>query len=226
MTAWLAATQLAPHLAGPATIAVAAALGWGLRFWLAPATVAWRRGAAGERRMARAAGPPGAARLGGAARPGHPRRKANVDHLVIGPGGVVVIDSKRYRGRLRLDADGLLVHGRHLLVPALRTTLWEADQADEVVGVADLRVAAVMAVDGTKVPWGRLQADGVLAAPAQRVPDLLRALPPLLGARAGGLASRPSPAGVPRRRLTTSDQQRPGALLSSERLRVERRAES
>jgi hypothetical protein len=123
VTAWLAATQLAPHLAGPATIAVAAALGWGLRFWVAPATVAWRRGAAGERRMARAAGP--LERHGWAVLhdPGHPRLKANVDHLVIGPSGVVVIDSKRYRGRLRLDADGLLLHGRHLLVSALRTTL-------------------------------------------------------------------------------------------------------
>ena len=57
--------------------------------------------------------------------------------------------------------------------------------------MADLRVAAVMAVHGTKVPWGRLQADGVLVAPAQRVPDLLRALPPLLGPeRVAWLADR------------------------------------
>jgi hypothetical protein len=104
---------------------------------------------------------------------------------------VVVIDTKRYRGRLRLDADGLLWHGRHLLVSALRKTLWEADQADEVLGVANIRVAAVMAMHGTKVPWGQLQADGVLVAPAQQVPDLLHSLPPILGPeRVAWLADR------------------------------------
>jgi hypothetical protein len=36
--------------------------------------------------------------------PGSP---ANVDHLVIGPTGVFVIDSKRWRGRVRQGADGL-----------------------------------------------------------------------------------------------------------------------
>ena len=89
-------------------------------------------------------------------------------HLVIGPGGVLVIDSKQYRGRLRLDRHGMVWHGRRLLVSALRTTLWEADQADEVLGIADVQVAAVVAVHGTSVPWGALQADGVrlVAKPA------------------------------------------------------------
>jgi hypothetical protein len=181
VAAWLAATQVAAHLAAPASITVAVALAWGLRFRVAPDTLAWRRGAAGERCTARLLAPlerHGWAVLHDLAIPGS---AANLDHLVIGPGGVVVIDSKRYRGRLRLDSDGLLWHGRHLLVSALRTILWEADQADEVLGVADIRVAAVMAVHGTKVPWGRLQADGVLVAPVQRVPDLLQALPPILG---------------------------------------------
>jgi Nuclease-related domain len=191
VAAWLAATQVAPHLAAPATIMVAAALAWGLRFRVAPDTLAWRRGATGERRTARLLAPlerHGWAVLHDLAIPGS---KANIDHLVIGPGGVVVIDSKRYWGRLRLDADGLLWHGRHLLVSALRTTLWAADQADEALGVANLHVAAIMAVHGTKIPRGRLQADGVLVAPAQRVPDLLQALPPILGPeRVGWLADR------------------------------------
>ena len=81
-----------------------------------------------------------------------PARQANIDHLVIGPGGVLVIDSKQYRGRLRLDRDGMLWHGRHLLVSALRKVLWEADQADEVLGVADVQVAAVVAVHGAASP--------------------------------------------------------------------------
>jgi hypothetical protein len=120
-----------------------------------------------------------------------PGSKANIDHLVIGPSGVVAIDTKQYRGRLRLDSDGMVWHGRHLLVSALRKTLWEADQADEVLGVADIQVPAIMAIHGATVPWGRLQADGVIVAPARQVPDLLRALPPILGPeRVAWLADR------------------------------------
>jgi Nuclease-related domain len=169
---------------------VAAGRGWLLRFRSSPDTVAWRRGAAGERRTARLLGPlerRGWAVLHDLAIPGS---KANIGHLVLGPGGVV-IDTKQYRGRLRLDPDGLLWHGRHLLVAALRKVRWEADQADAVLGVADVRVAAIMAVHGASVPWGRLQADGAIVAPARRVPDLLCALPPVLGPeRVAWLADR------------------------------------
>jgi hypothetical protein len=63
----------------------------------------------------------------------------------------------------------------------LRKVLWEADQTDEVLGVADIQVAAVVAVHGTSVPGGYLQADGVTIVPARRVPGLLQALPPSLG---------------------------------------------
>ena len=46
-----------------------------------------------------------------------PQSQANIDHLLIGPGGVFVIDSKQYRGRLQLDPSGRLLHGRHPLAP-------------------------------------------------------------------------------------------------------------
>jgi hypothetical protein len=112
-------------------------------------------------------------------------------HLIIGPGGVVVIDSKRHRGRLWLDAAGLLWGGRQLLSMTLRKVLWEADQADELLGVADVQVAPVIAVHGACVPWGCLQVDGVTVAPARQVSDLLQALPPVLGPeRVAWLADR------------------------------------
>jgi hypothetical protein len=73
----------------------------------------------------------------------------------------------------------------------LRAARWEADQADEVLGVAEVRVAAVVAVHGPRVPGGRLQADGVTVAAARRVPDLLQILPPILGPeRVAWLADR------------------------------------
>jgi len=111
--------------------------------------------------------------------------------LVIGPGGVLVIDTKHYRGQLRLDRHGMVWHGRQLLVSALRKVLWAADQADEILGIAEVQVAAVVAVHGASVPWGVLQADGVTVAAARRVPDLLQALPPILGPeRVAWLADR------------------------------------
>jgi len=111
--------------------------------------------------------------------------------LVIGPGGVLVIDSKYYRGRLWLDHDGMVWHGRHLLVSALRKVVWQADQADEVLGIADVQVAAIIAVHGAGVPWGLVRAEGVTIVPARRVPDLLQALPPRLGPeRVAWLADR------------------------------------
>jgi hypothetical protein len=191
LAAWLLANKAVPHLAGLASVIVAAGLAWRLRFRVTPDTMAWRRGAAGERRTARLLGPlerRGWAVLHDLAIPG---TKANIDHLVIGPGGVVVIDTKQYRGRLWLDPDGLLWHGRHLLITTLRKLRWAADQADEILGVADVQVPALMAVHGANVPWGQLTADGVIVAPARRMPDLLQALPAILGPeRVAWLADR------------------------------------
>jgi hypothetical protein len=102
-------------------------------------------------------------------------------HLAIGPGGVLAIDSKQYRGRLRLDGYGMLWHGRHLLVSTLRKVRWAADQAAQVLGVADVDVAAIVAVHGAQVPWGKVVMNGVPVVPAKRLPTMLRALPAVLG---------------------------------------------
>jgi hypothetical protein len=191
MASWLVATRVLPRLASLAALVAAAGLGWLLRFRPSADTMAWRRGAAGERRTARLLAPlerRGWAVLHDLAIPGS---AANIDHLVIGAGGVVVIDSKQYRGRLQLDRDGLLWHGRHLLISRLRRVRWEADQADEVLGIAEIQVGAIVAVHGASIPWGGLDADGVTVAPASRVPDLLRTLPPILGPeRVAWLADR------------------------------------
>jgi hypothetical protein len=191
VAAELLATQVTPDRAGLLAVAVAAGLAWRLRCRPSADTLAWRRGAAGERRAARLLAPlerRGWAVLHDLAIPG---TQANIDHLVIGPGGVLVVDSKQYRGRLRLDHDGMVWHGRHLLVSALRKVLWAADQADEVLGVAEVQVAAVVSVHGASVPWGLLQAEGVAIVPARRVPGLLQALPSILGPeRVAWLADR------------------------------------
>jgi len=191
LAASIVAAQAGLARAGLVGLVVAAVAGWWLRLRPSADTRAWRRDAAGERRTARLLAPlerRGWAVLHDLAIPGSP---ANIDHLVIGPGGVLVIDSKQYRGRLRLDNYGMLWRGRHLLVSTLRKTRWEADQADEILGIADIQVPAIVAVHGAIVPWGRVHADGVTVIPARRVPDLLQALPPILGPeRVAWLADR------------------------------------
>jgi hypothetical protein len=67
---------------------------------------------------------------------------------VIGPGGVFVIDSKQYRGRLQLDPSGRLWHGRHLLAPTLRAADFEADQAARVLPDPGVAVVPIVAVHG------------------------------------------------------------------------------
>jgi Nuclease-related domain len=172
---------LAPQLSLVVGGLAAMVAGWALRFRPSPDAVAWRQGAAGERRTARLLDPlerHGWAVLHDLAIPGS---RANLDHLVIGPGGVFVIDSNQYRGRLRLDPLGRLWHGRYPLAPALRAVSFEADQAALVVTDPDVVVVPVMAVHGAQVPWGKVVMDGVPVVPARCLPSMLRELPGVLG---------------------------------------------
>jgi hypothetical protein len=75
-------------------------------------TKAWDRGAVGEERLG--------ARLNALAGDGlavlHDRRipgsKANIDHIAITPGGIWVIDAKRYKGRPELKIEGGILRPR------------------------------------------------------------------------------------------------------------------
>jgi hypothetical protein len=153
---------------------------WRLRFHPSPETEAWRRGAEGERHVARLLEP--LVRQGWGVQ--HdlrvPGSKANIDHVVIGPPGVFVIDAKNYRGRLRLSRDGLLWHGRTFLAPTLSATRWEADRLQARLGAADIAVVPIVAVLGAMVPYGQVTSMGVTVVPARRLPGLLRGLPPTL----------------------------------------------
>jgi hypothetical protein len=172
---------LAPRLSLVVAGLAAVATGWGLRFRPSPDAVAWRRGAAGERRTARLLDPlerHGWAVLHDLA---VPRSRANLDHLAIGPGGVFMIDSKHYRGRLRLDPSGRLWHGRYPLATTLRAVEFEADQAAQILPDPGVVVVPIVAVHGAQVPWGKVVTQGVPVVSARRLPSMLRALPAVLG---------------------------------------------
>jgi hypothetical protein len=177
----LLGSLLAPRLGLVVAALAVVAAGWGLRFRPSPDASAWRRGAAGERHTARLLGPlerHGWVILHDLAVPGS---QANIDHLVIGPGGVFVIDSKQYRGRLQLDSSGRLCHGCYPLAPTLRAVNFEADRAAQVLTDPDVVVRPIMAVHGVQVPLGRVVTQGVPVVPARRLPSMLRHLPALLG---------------------------------------------
>jgi hypothetical protein len=172
----LMAPRLGPIVGGLAAVAAS----WGLRFRPSLDAVAWRRGAVGERRTAQLLGPlerQGWVVLHDLAVPGS---RANIDHLVIGPEGVFVIDSKHYRGRLQLDGSGRLWHGRYPLAPTLGAVSFEADQAALVLTDSDVVVVPVMAVHGAQVPWDKIAMDGVPVVAARRLPSMLRQLPAVL----------------------------------------------
>jgi hypothetical protein len=174
------ASLLAPRLGLVLGGLAAMVAAWVLRFQPSPDASAWKRGATGERRTARLLDP--LARHGWAVL--HdlaiPHSQANLDHLVIGPGGVFVIDSKQYRGRLRLDPTGRLWYGRHPLAPTLRAVDFEADQAARVLPDPGVAVVPIVAVHGAQVPWGKVVTDGVPVVAARRLPSMLRSLPAVL----------------------------------------------
>jgi Nuclease-related domain len=151
-------------------LAVAALVGWRLRFRPSEQARAWRRGAHGERRTARL--------LDRLTRDGFvvfhdlavPRSPANVDHLVIGPSGVFVIDSKQWSGSVHQGADGLAWHNHYRLDRTLETVRWEARIIGHLLGT---RTAAVVCVHGAHVHGGGLHVQGVAIVPAHLLRDAL-----------------------------------------------------
>jgi hypothetical protein len=156
-------TQAGLPWAGLVGLALAALVAWRLRFRPSEQVAAWRRGAQGERRTARL--------LERLVRDGYvvfhdlavPDSDANVDHLVIGPSGVFVIDSKQWTGSVHQGADGLVWHNHYPLDRTLETVRWEARAISRVLGI---RAAALLCVHSAHVHGGGLHAQGVAIVPA------------------------------------------------------------
>ena len=62
-----------------------------------------------------------------------PGENARLDHLVISPGGLYLVDAKKYSGRL-MYSKKMLWHGRFPIVDKLETLTWEADALSDVLG--------------------------------------------------------------------------------------------
>jgi Nuclease-related domain len=151
-----------PH-GGLVGLAVAALVGWRLRFRPSEQARTWQRGAEGERHTARL--------LNRLTRDGFvvfhdlavPDSLANVDHLAIGPTGVFVIDSKQWTGSVQQGADGLAWHNHYRLDRTLEAVCWEAQMVGRLLGAP---TAALVCVHGAHVHGGGLDAQGVAIVPA------------------------------------------------------------
>ncbi len=163
-----------PRLAGPAAALAAAVVGWRLRFRVSAETTAWRRGARGEQRTAR--------HLNKLVRAGWtvlhdlaiPASRANGDHLLIGPPGVFLIDTKAWHGTITLAVDGSAWHNGHPLDQTIATVRWEAQQLAGAIGAP---VLPLLCVHDTRIPWDEIYVDNVPVLTDGRLLALLRSLP-------------------------------------------------
>jgi hypothetical protein len=149
--------------AGLAGLVVAALVGWLLRFHLSTQARAWQRGAKGERHTARLLdrlGRDGYVSFHDLAMPDSP---ANLDHLVLGPSGVFVIDFKQWTGQVHQSSDGLIWHNHYRLDHTLASIRWQAETLGRLLGVP---VAPLVCVHGAHVQHGGLRAQGVAVVPA------------------------------------------------------------
>jgi hypothetical protein len=102
-----------------------------------------------------------------------PHSRANGDHLLIGPPGVFLIDSKAWHGTITLAGDGSAWHNGHPLDQTLATVRWEAQQLATTLGVP---VLPLLCVHDTRIPWDEIYVDSVPVLTPARMLALLRSL--------------------------------------------------
>jgi hypothetical protein len=161
-----AATVVTPGWAAPGAGVVLGLVA--LWAWPRPDPDRWARGAAGELATAELLRRLPARRwvvLHDLALPGS---HANVDHLVIGPTGVWVVDTKAYRARMRARWGRVLVGGVPLSTAAVR---WEARVVSDLLGV---EARPVIAVHASGMPRRGRRYEGVRVLPAARLARRLR----------------------------------------------------
>ena len=155
---------------------------------------AWLRGAEGEeragRRLEQLVRDRGVTLLNDLRIPG---TCANIDHLCVGPGGVTVIDTKRYRGKIQIRRRCLWVAGRNRtkLVEGVVKQVAIVRNALAARGLGDVDVVgAICWVEVDALPLlRRLELDGVRIDGPKPIAKL---------ARRGGAMSRDEVAGIVR----------------------------
>jgi len=148
------------------------------------ATKSWDAGAAGERivadRLSRLLAH-GWFLLHDVHWPGRP--KANLDHVLVGPGGVVVVDAKNWTGEVSVSG-GVLWQGRFARTQSVEGALAQCAAVASVLDPPHRRfVRPLICLAGQPDLFAITNAD-VAVAGADRTVDAVLALPPVLDQRA------------------------------------------
>ena len=154
--------------------AISATLG---ALFLPNTTLAWRTGALGEERTGELLQPLEAQGF----RVMHdrlmPRSRANIDHIVVGPPGVFIVETKNYGGKLRVRRGEIWVAGR-------RKTEIVAQAKREAAAVAavvsPVSVTPLLCIHRADLGWFKQQADGVRIVAPKEMVKVLRKAPALL----------------------------------------------
>jgi hypothetical protein len=100
-----------------------------------------------------------------------PRSRANIDHLVIGPTGVWVVDSKATRATVSTRLGAVYFGDRQLDTRPLR---WEASVVEERLGVS---VRPIVAVHGAGLGRRGGRAGGIKVVPVASLARRIRRSP-------------------------------------------------
>lgn len=144
------------------------------------ATKAWDAGAAGERVVADKLSelvPRGWYVLHDVHWPGRP--KANLDHVLVGPGGVVVVDAKNWTGEVRVSS-GVLWQGRYARTQAVEGALAQCAAVASVLAPPHRRLVRPLICMAAQPDLFGVTNSDVAVAGARRVVGAIESLPPVL----------------------------------------------
>jgi hypothetical protein len=143
-------------------------------------TKAWDTGAVGERivadRLSRLI-PHGWYVLHDVHWPGRP--KANLDHVLVGPGGIVVVDAKNWTGEVRVSS-GVLWQGRYARTQSVEGALAQCAAVASVLAPPHRRLVRPMICMAAQPELFGVTSSDVAVAGVERVVAAVTALPDVL----------------------------------------------
>lgn len=112
--------------------------------------------------------------------PGRP--KARLDHVLVGPGGIVVVDCKNWTGEVRV-LSGVLWQGRYARTQAVEGALAQCAAVSSVVSPPYRRLVRPLICMATQPDLFGVTASDVAVAGTRRVVGAIEALPKVLDQR-------------------------------------------